>query len=74
LVVLESGSGNGDGRCRSELPLPRKSTSARRTIVLDIEGRWRWHGESLRAADAVVVSKTRPQAYAMRGQGAEIGT
>ena len=44
------------------------------TLVLEIERRWPWQGEKLRAADAWRSSMTGPQAYATRRQGAEIGT
>lgn len=42
-----------------------------RTLVLEIEGRWPWQGESSRTADALNVGMARPQAYAPTRQDAE---
>jgi uncharacterized membrane protein len=42
------------------------------TLVLEIEGRWPWQGESSHAADALGVGPTGPQAYVPKRQGAEV--
>ncbi|MGH6931865.1 MAG: DUF1622 domain-containing protein [Dongiaceae bacterium] len=44
------------------------------TLVLEIEGRWPWQGESSRAADALNVSMRGADGHATNVQGAEAGT
>jgi uncharacterized membrane protein len=44
------------------------------TLVLEIEGRWPWRREPLRAADALSVGMTGPQACVPKRLGTEIGT